>query len=78
MIFCLLITQVESIGDAYMVVSGVPEDVQNHAERVGNVALGMRVVTENVVSPFKHKDGTKAVKVGDHTVISYGRLFTEK
>lgn len=33
--------QVETIGDAYMVVSGAPEKVGNHAERVCDMALDM-------------------------------------
>lgn len=33
--------QVETIGDAYMVVSGAPEKKANHAERVCDMALDM-------------------------------------
>ena len=32
--------KVETIGDAYMVVGGVPEVCDNHAERVLNVSIG--------------------------------------
>lgn len=35
------IIQVETIGDAYMVVSGAPEKDFNHAEKVCDMALDM-------------------------------------
>lgn len=36
-----IIFQVETIGDAYMVVSGAPEKEDNHAEKVCDMALDM-------------------------------------
>ncbi|KAK3604651.1 hypothetical protein CHS0354_007194 [Potamilus streckersoni] len=44
--------RVESVGDAYMVVSGLPERNYNHAERMANTALGMRIVGQEVRSPL--------------------------
>lgn len=53
---CLLLAlQVETIGDAYMVVGGVPVPVTSHAERVANFALGMRIAAREVMSPITDK-----------------------
>lgn len=43
--------QVETIGDAYMVVGGVPIPVSSHAERVANFALGMIMAANEVINP---------------------------
>lgn len=43
--------QVETIGDAYMVVGGVPVPVSTHAERVANFALGMIMAAKDIKNP---------------------------
>ncbi|KAL8603738.1 hypothetical protein ACOMHN_024354 [Nucella lapillus] len=43
--------KVETIGDAYMGVAGVPEAQEDHAERVADFAMGMIVETSHVNSP---------------------------
>lgn len=48
----LLSFKVESVGDAYFVVSGTPESDSHHAERVANTALGMMLVGREVESPL--------------------------
>ena len=55
--------QVECVGDAYMVVSGIPDPLVTHAERIANTALGMLLATQEVMSPYDYGDGTKNVKV---------------
>ncbi|KAG8135968.1 hypothetical protein E2320_008952, partial [Naja naja] len=50
--------KVETIGDAYMVVGGVPVPVSTHAERVANFALGMIIAAKEIKNP---------IRVGIHT-----------
>lgn len=47
--------KVETIGDAYMVVGGVPVPTDTHAVRVANFALGMRVAAREVTNPITGK-----------------------
>ncbi|XP_015284774.1 PREDICTED: guanylate cyclase soluble subunit beta-2-like [Gekko japonicus] len=47
--------KVETIGDAYMVVGGVPVPAPSHAERVANFALGMRIAVREVMNPITQK-----------------------
>uniref|UniRef100_A0A673L6V4 guanylate cyclase n=1 Tax=Sinocyclocheilus rhinocerous TaxID=307959 RepID=A0A673L6V4_9TELE len=59
--------KVETVGDAYMVVGGVPVPTDTHAERVANFALSMRIAAREVTNPitrqsiqvcvFKHSVG---------------------
>lgn len=46
------IGKVETIGDAYMVVGGVPVTTETHAHRVANFALGMRIAAKEVANPI--------------------------
>nr|XP_033805870.1 guanylate cyclase soluble subunit beta-2-like [Geotrypetes seraphini] len=57
--------KVETIGDAYMVVGGVPVPVASHAERVANFALGMRLAAREVMSPITGEP--IQIRVGMHT-----------
>uniref|UniRef100_G3TH89 guanylate cyclase n=1 Tax=Loxodonta africana TaxID=9785 RepID=G3TH89_LOXAF len=57
--------KVETIGDAYMVVGGVPVPVGNHAQRVANFALGMRISAREVVNPVTGEP--IQIRVGIHT-----------
>ncbi|XP_043926708.1 guanylate cyclase soluble subunit beta-2-like [Protopterus annectens] len=57
--------KVETIGDAYMVVGGVPVPVSTHAMRVANFALGMIIAAKEVMNPVT---GTPIqIRVGLHT-----------
>ncbi|XP_066445081.1 uncharacterized protein C13orf42 homolog [Eleutherodactylus coqui] len=57
--------KVETIGDAYMVVGGVPVPVETHAQRVANFALGMRMSAKEVINPVS--GNPIEIRVGIHT-----------
>uniref|UniRef100_A0AAY4BWR3 guanylate cyclase n=1 Tax=Denticeps clupeoides TaxID=299321 RepID=A0AAY4BWR3_9TELE len=57
--------KVETIGDAYMVVGGVPIPTDSHAERVANFALGMRIAAREVTNPITGQP--IQIRVGLHT-----------
>ncbi|XP_062302971.1 guanylate cyclase soluble subunit beta-2 [Osmerus eperlanus] len=57
--------KVETIGDAYMVVGGVPVPTDSHAERVANFALGMRIAAREVTNPVTGQP--IQIRVGLHT-----------
>ncbi|XP_076401266.1 guanylate cyclase soluble subunit beta-2-like [Peromyscus maniculatus bairdii] len=57
--------KVETIGDAYMVVGGVPVPVESHAQKVANFALGMRISAEEVMNPVTGEP--IQIRVGIHT-----------
>ena len=45
----------ETIGDAYMVVSGVPDVTVNHAYNMADMALDMTLTSQQVLSPATGK-----------------------
>ncbi|XP_066477612.1 guanylate cyclase soluble subunit beta-2-like [Tiliqua scincoides] len=57
--------KVETIGDAYMVVGGVPVPVSTHAERVANFALGMIIAAKDIKNPVS--ENPIQIRVGIHT-----------
>uniref|UniRef100_A0A8D1TUB7 guanylate cyclase n=1 Tax=Sus scrofa TaxID=9823 RepID=A0A8D1TUB7_PIG len=57
--------KVETIGDAYMVVGGVPVPIGSHAQRVANFALGMRLSAKEVMNPVTGEP--IQIRVGIHT-----------
>uniref|UniRef100_A0A8C4EDP1 guanylate cyclase n=1 Tax=Dicentrarchus labrax TaxID=13489 RepID=A0A8C4EDP1_DICLA len=59
------IYKVETIGDAYMVVGGVPVPTETHSHRVANFALGMRIAAREVTNPVTGKP--IQIRVGLHT-----------
>ncbi|KAK1802316.1 hypothetical protein P4O66_021980, partial [Electrophorus voltai] len=59
--------KVETIGDAYMVVGGVPIPKDTHAERVANFALAMRIAAREVTNPITKQPIQVEIRVGLHT-----------
>uniref|UniRef100_A0AAF5DFP0 guanylate cyclase n=1 Tax=Strongyloides stercoralis TaxID=6248 RepID=A0AAF5DFP0_STRER len=57
--------KVETIGDAYVIVGGVPEACENHAERVLNCSIGM--LMESRSSKKMIGDNSIKIRVGIHT-----------
>jgi len=44
--------KIKTIGDAYMVVAGAPNAIQDHETRIANAALRMMEVTDNLKDPL--------------------------
>lgn len=59
-IFYLPFPQVETIGDAYMGVCGIPQPIEHHAKHVVEMAMDMLECVQNVISPVD----AHPVKVG--------------
>lgn len=56
--------KIKTIGDAYMVAGGLPEEVENHAQIVADLALAMR--SQMAEYNFKHQEKFN-VRIGIHT-----------
>ncbi|XP_069142346.1 guanylate cyclase soluble subunit beta-2-like [Argopecten irradians] len=57
--------KVETIGDAYMIVSGVPEENENHAREVAHFSMDMIREASNVHSPVNNNP--LQIRVGIHS-----------
>ncbi|KAL3079085.1 hypothetical protein niasHS_014867 [Heterodera schachtii] len=57
--------KVETIGDAYMIVGGVPKECQNHAEKILNVAIGFLMESRFVTNPTN--DLAISIRIGVHS-----------
>lgn len=66
--------KVETIGDAYMIASGIPDPNENHAIALADCALNIMLAVENFAIP--HKPGRKLeVRIGIHSGNYFFRLF---
>uniref|UniRef100_A0A1I8F003 guanylate cyclase n=1 Tax=Wuchereria bancrofti TaxID=6293 RepID=A0A1I8F003_WUCBA len=57
--------KVETIGDAYVVASGVPNQCIDHSERILNMAIGMQMEVKSVKRPGT--DISLEIRIGIHT-----------
>lgn len=71
--FVLLICQVETIGDAYMVVSGAPDLEENHADKICLMALDMVVVIGDLKDPST--GNSLRIRVGRYYELLYPSTF---
>lgn len=60
--FTFIFQQVETVGDKYMAVSGLPELCENHAKCIARLALDMIIMAQNV-------------KMGNEPVVSIVLLY---
>jgi adenylate cyclase len=58
------IVKIKTIGDAYMVVGGLPDPCPNHAEAIAEMALDMQ---EEVAKIESAKEGWLRIRIGIHT-----------
>lgn len=61
---CILFSQVETIGDAYMVVSGAPEVTKYHALHTCDMALNMLESMSALRDPST--EGNMKIRVGQY------------
>ena len=54
-----------------MVISGAPDTVASHAERIANTGLGMLLAAQEVTSPYDYGDKCSHIKVQGTCVSKY-------
>ncbi|XP_078663253.1 soluble guanylate cyclase gcy-31-like [Branchiostoma floridae x Branchiostoma belcheri] len=57
--------KVETVGDDYMLVSGAPVRIKDHAERMCEMSMDMLVAAKNIIDPVTNEQ--IAIRIGMHT-----------
>ncbi len=64
--------KVDTVGDAYMIVSGIPEPRNSHAFEIASMAVDLLNVTEHIDIP-NYPDESIKFRIGIHT----GKIINE-
>ncbi|PIO62136.1 hypothetical protein TELCIR_16320, partial [Teladorsagia circumcincta] len=57
--------KVETVGDSYMTVGGIPDQIAEHAEMICHVAIGMLWEARSVAEPVSKKP--LQIRIGIHS-----------
>jgi len=69
--------KVETIGDAYMVVSGLPTEIADHAAQIATLSLELSVSVRDFV--IRHLPGEKLrLRIGIHTGLSNSATVNQR
>ena len=69
--------KVETIGDAYMVVSGLPTEIADHAAQIATLSLELSVSVRDFV--IRHLPGDKLrLRIGIHTGLSNSATVNQR
>jgi class 3 adenylate cyclase len=58
---------VETVGDCYVIVSGLPNEIHNHAEELADVALGIIKAVDGTKVTHMPADYKLKMRVGVHS-----------
>ena len=59
--------KIETIGDAYVCCSGLPQDDENHAQNVANFAVAVSHCSRHVLAPMGGRSEPIKLRIGVHS-----------
>jgi class 3 adenylate cyclase len=63
----VLCVQVETVGDCYVIVSGLPNEIRNHAEEMADIAMGIIKAVDGTKVSHMPADYKLKMRVGVHS-----------